>query len=230
MTTCWLHSDTFPSGVGASVSTESSSSRTTSRASQQRRDCNLSGILIVTVIMFLIFHSPRFSSIRKYKYKYHFLNLCTRLFKSSFIFIKESPNWLHSLNRDLKSESKPSELQPCIQNQDYCQHHRVLHHTKCCPLHGKVIYFSHANFSKIAPSSSQGFGLHAHLVSLHPSGSSTPSGWCFCHRVVQLSAEISQILPKIKIPAICFIRAGELSTIDYTDLPGKDFWEKVLIG
>ena len=52
--------DTLPSGVGASVSTESSSSRTTSRASQQRRDCNLSGILIVTVIMFLIFHSPRF--------------------------------------------------------------------------------------------------------------------------------------------------------------------------
>merc|ERR1712012_127483 len=46
-------------GVGASVSTESSSSRTTSRASQQRRDCNLSTILIVTVVMFLIFHSPR---------------------------------------------------------------------------------------------------------------------------------------------------------------------------
>ena len=94
--------------------------------------------------MFLIFHSPRLSSIRnyKYKYKYHFLNLCTRLFKSSFIFIKESPNWLHSLNRDLKSESKPSELQPCIQNQDYCQHHRVLHHTKCCPLHGKVFHYS----------------------------------------------------------------------------------------
>ena len=114
-------------------------------------------------------------------------------------WLRKLPNWLQSINRDLKSEYKPSELQPCPQNQDYCQHHRVSHHTKCCPLHGKVFYFPPANISKTAPS--QGFGLYAHLVSLHPSGSSTPSGWCFCHRgVVHPSAEISQILPKIKIP------------------------------
>ena len=44
--------------------------------------------------------------------------------------------------------------------------------------------------------------------------------------MVQLSAENSQILTKIKFPAICVTRARELLTIDYPDLSGKKISEK----